>query len=169
MGRPRSDSAACHSILVVGTLDTKGDEIRFLRDRLTAAGVTPTVVDIGVLGMPAFQPDVPREEIARAAGESIAELVEAADRGRATAAMHNGFAAWVCERRKQGLREGMLAIVGSAGTAIATSGMRELPIGAPAGGEPGTWGDVGTEVERSEGSCRSASATSRHFGDRPNR
>ena len=57
---------ASYSILVVGTLDTKGNEVRFLRDRLAAAGLTTTVVDIGVLGPPAFQPDVPREEIARA-------------------------------------------------------------------------------------------------------
>jgi uncharacterized protein (UPF0261 family) len=122
---------ASYSILVVGTLDTKGNEVLFLRDRLVAAGLATTVVDIGVLGPPTFQPDVPREEIARAAGESITELAAAEDRGRATAAMHRGLAAWVCERRERGLREGMMAIGGSAGTAIATAGMRELPIGAP--------------------------------------
>ena len=131
MERPRNDSAASHSILVVGALDTKGDEVRFLRDRLAAAGLTATVVDIGILGPPAFQADVPREEIARAAGESITELAAAADRGCAIAAMHRGLAAWVCERRKKGHRDGMIAIGGSAGTAIATAGMRELPIGAP--------------------------------------
>jgi uncharacterized protein (UPF0261 family) len=122
---------ASYSILVVGTLDTKGNEVQFLRDRLIAAGFATTVVDIGVLGPPVFQPDVPREEIARAAGESITELAAAEDRGSATAAMHRGLAAWVRERRERGLREGMMAIGGSAGTAIATAGMRELPIGAP--------------------------------------
>ena len=50
-----------YSILVVGTLDTKGNEIRFLRDRLVAAGLAATVVDIGVLAPPAFPPDVPRD------------------------------------------------------------------------------------------------------------
>src|ERR1700722_17255330 len=106
-----------YSILVVGTLDTKGNEIRFLRDRLVAAGLATTVVDIGVLGPPAFQPDVPREEIARAAGESITELAAAEDRGPRTAAMHKGLSACVGERRKKGLREGIMAIGGSAGTA----------------------------------------------------
>jgi len=120
-----------YSILVVGTLDTKGNEIRFLRDRLVAAGLAATVVDIGVLAPPAFPPDVPRDEIARAAGERIAKLAAAEDRGRATAAMHKGLAAWVSGRREKGLREGMIAIGGSAGTAIATAGMHELPIGAP--------------------------------------
>lgn len=120
-----------HSILVVGALDTKGNEVRFLRDRLVAAGLAAMVVDIGVLGPPAFQPDISRDEIGRAAGESIADLAAAQDRGRAIAAMHRGLAKWVRERRERGLREGMLAIGGSAGTAVATAGMRELPIGAP--------------------------------------
>ncbi|MBS1800410.1 MAG: Tm-1-like ATP-binding domain-containing protein [Acidobacteria bacterium] len=122
---------ASYSILVVGTLDTKGNEVRFLRDRLIEAGLAVTVVDIGVLGPPLFHADVSREEIAWAAGESITRLVAAEDRGRATATMHRGLAAWVRERRERGLREGMMAIGGSAGTAIATAGMRELPIGAP--------------------------------------
>jgi uncharacterized protein (UPF0261 family) len=131
MERPGSDLTASHSILVVGTLDTKGNEVRFLRDRLLTAGMAAIVVDIGVLGPPAFQPDVTREEIAQAAGENVSDLAAAEDRGRATAAMHRGLAAWVRERRKRGLREGMMAIGGSAGTAIATAGMRELPIGSP--------------------------------------
>jgi uncharacterized protein (UPF0261 family) len=126
-----SDLTASHSVLIVGALDTKGHEVRFLRDRLVAAGLDAMVVDIGVLGPPAFQPDVPRDEIARAAGESIADLAAAQDRGRAIAAMHRGLAEWVRERRERGLREGMMAIGGSAGTAVATAGMRELPIGAP--------------------------------------
>lgn len=126
-----SNLTVSHSILVVGALDTKGIEVQFLRDRLVAAGLAAIVVDIGVLGPPAFQPDVSRDEIGRAAGESIADLAAAQDRGRAIAAMHRGLATWVRERRERGLREGMLAIGGSAGTAVATAGMRELPIGAP--------------------------------------
>jgi uncharacterized protein (UPF0261 family) len=126
-----SDLTASHSILVVGALDTKGNEIRFLRDRLMAAGLATMVVDIGILGPPAFQPDVSRDEIVRAAGESITDLAAAQDRGRAIAAMHRGLTEWVRERRARGLREGLIAIGGSAGTAVATAGMRELPIGAP--------------------------------------
>lgn len=126
-----SDLTASHSILIVGALDTKGNEVRFLRDRLLAAGLAAMVVDIGVLGPPAFLPDVPRDEIGRAGGENITDLAAAQDRGRAIAAMQRGLAQWVRERRARGLREGMMAIGGSAGTAVATAGMRELPIGAP--------------------------------------
>src|ERR1035441_3549747 len=119
------------AVLVVGSLDTKGAEIGFLRDRLRAAGLTPEVVDIGVLGPAMIAADVSREEIAAAGGESIAQLVVAGDRGRAMAAMHKGLAAWVCGGREAGMPAGMLAIGGSAGTAVATAGMRELPIGVP--------------------------------------
>jgi uncharacterized protein (UPF0261 family) len=118
-------------VLVVGTLDTKGEEILFLKNCLAAAGVNPLVVDVGVLGEPQFEPDVKREEIALCAGESVEELRRAADRGRAVAAMHRGFAAWVRSCRDRELPAGVLAIGGSAGTAIATAGMRELPIGIP--------------------------------------
>ena len=89
------------------------------------------MVDVGVLGEPQFEPDVKREEIALCAGESVEELRRAADRGRAVAAMHRGFAAWVRSRLDRELPAGVLAIGGSAGTAIATAGMRELPIGIP--------------------------------------
>lgn len=123
------DTAA--PILIVGTLDTKGAEIKFLRDRLAAVGVAAVVVDVGVMNPPSFQPDVSRAEIAGCAGEDVQELAAAGDRGRAVAAMQTGLATWVREQRKQGSVAGMLAIGGSAGTAIATAGMREMPIGMP--------------------------------------
>jgi uncharacterized protein (UPF0261 family) len=127
----QSSNDAARPVLVAGSLDTKGAEIAFLCDRLRAAGLTVEVIDFGVLGPPPFEPDVKRNQIAAAAGESIADLVAAADRGRAVAAMHKGVASWVRNRRIKEVPAGMLAIGGSAGTAVATAGMRELPIGVP--------------------------------------
>ena len=126
---PSSNKAT--AVLLAGSLDTKGEEIAFLRDRLVAAGLDVEVVDFGVLGPPRIEPDVTRGEIARCAGESIEELQAAGDRGRAMAAMHKGLAAWVRQRCERNAPAGMLSIGGSAGTAVATSGMRELPIGIP--------------------------------------
>ena len=126
-----SSNAAGRPVLVAGSLDTKGAEVAFLRDRLRAGGLAVQVIDFGILGPPPFQPEVPRDTIAEAAGESIADLVSAADRGRAVAAMQKGLAAWVRRRRETDPPAGMLAIGGSAGTAVATAGMRELPIGVP--------------------------------------
>ena len=116
-------------IALVGTLDTKGEEILFLKERLAAAGVESLVIDVGILDAPAFPPDVSREEIARSGGADLAGLVRDRDRGQAIAAMERGLAAWI--RASRDRLAGMLAIGGSAGTSIATAGMRELRTGVP--------------------------------------
>jgi len=116
-------------IALVGTLDTKGDEVLFLKQRLAALGVRVLVIDVGVLGEPSFQPDVTREEIAANAGERLEGLARERDRGRAIQAMEAGIRVWFRSRRAD--IGGVLAIGGSAGTSIATAGMRELPTGVP--------------------------------------
>ena len=62
------------AVLLIGTLDTKGVECQYLRDRLREAGVDVLVLDAGVLGPPAFTADVPREELFAAAGVSLDAL-----------------------------------------------------------------------------------------------
>jgi uncharacterized protein (UPF0261 family) len=116
-------------IVLIGTLDTKGDEILFLKQCLSALDTEVLVIDVGVLGAPAFQPEVSRQEIAELAGTRIEDLVVAGDRGQAIAAMERGLALWFRERCNT--IAGVLAIGGSAGTSIATAGMRELPAGVP--------------------------------------
>ena len=115
-------------IALIGTLDTKGDEILFVKQRLCGLGVQVLVIDAGVLGSPLFQPDVSRGEIAARAGTRLDDLVLARDRGKAITATERGLASWF-ERRDT--IAGVLAIGGSAGTSIATAGMRELPVGVP--------------------------------------
>src|SRR5579875_2371772 len=60
------------TVVLVGTLDTKGAENEFVRDRLRAAGVDVLVVDTGVLEPPAFPPDITRQEVAAAPGAGAA-------------------------------------------------------------------------------------------------
>jgi uncharacterized protein (UPF0261 family) len=56
-------------ILVVATLDTKGAEAAYLRDRVAAQGARPVVLDTGILGTAdGLAPDITRHEVARAAG-----------------------------------------------------------------------------------------------------
>jgi len=116
---------------LIGTLDTKGAEIQFLRERLAAAGAQVLVVDVGVLGAAPFEPDVPRDAIAAHAGAALSELAAAGDRGAAVAAMQEGLAKWLARYSAGNPVAGVLAIGGSAGTSIATAGMRELPVGLP--------------------------------------
>jgi uncharacterized protein (UPF0261 family) len=116
-------------IALIGTLDTKGEEILFLKQRLAAAGAPAIVIDVGVLGAPLFPPEVSREEIAAAAGVHLADLVHEGDRGKAISTMQAGIARWIKTRGER--IGGMLAIGGSAGTCIAAAAMRELPAGVP--------------------------------------
>ena len=118
-------------VLLIGTLDTKGEELRFLKECLIAAGAETEVVDVSVLGQPLFPAEVTREEIAAEAGESLEDLRAAADRGRAVAAMQTGVARWIRRRHERDPIGGVLAIGGSAGTTVATAAMRELPVGVP--------------------------------------
>lgn len=118
-------------VALIGTLDTKGEEILYLKERLQAAGLDVLVVDVGVLGEPPWAPDVSREEIAQHSGTPLRELVERGDRGRAISAMERGLAVWIRAEHATRRLAGILAIGGSAGTTIATAGMRELPTGVP--------------------------------------
>lgn len=119
------------SIYLLVTLDTKGPEAAFVRDRLKELGLEVTVVDTGCLGAPAFSGDVTREAVFAAAGSSLAGLVQKNDRGAAVTMAANGAAKIVREAFVAGKVSGVLALGGSAGTAIGTAAMRELPIGVP--------------------------------------
>ena len=103
-------------IVIAATLDTKGAEATYLKERLLAAEAAPLLVDVGVLGTPRCEPDVGRDEIARLGGSSIERLAKQQDRGSAIAVMQRGFEAWVRERHVRQPLAGILGIGGSAGT-----------------------------------------------------
>jgi uncharacterized protein (UPF0261 family) len=119
------------TVVLVGTLDTKGHELAYVRDRLRDAGVDVMLVDAGVLGEPLVAPDVPREEVARAAGEDHAELARAGDRGAAVDAMGRGAAVVLERLHAEGRVDGVAAIGGSGNSSIAACAMRALPVGVP--------------------------------------
>jgi uncharacterized protein (UPF0261 family) len=119
------------TVVLVGTLDTKGAEYGFLRDRLGEHGVDTILVDVGILGEPKVEADVTREEVARAAGADIGELARAGDRGAAVAAMAGGAGEIVKRLHAEGRLDGVLGLGGSGGSSLVTQAMRELPIGVP--------------------------------------
>ena len=119
------------TVVVVGTLDTKGPEFAFLKQRIEAAGPRTVVIDAGVVGEPAFTPDVSHHEVARAGGESLSALVERHDRGHAVNTMARGAAVIVARLFREGSVDGIVALGGSAGTTIGTAAMRALPVGVP--------------------------------------
>ena len=119
------------TVVLLGTLDTKGDEYAYLRSLLSGHGVETILIDAGVLGEPRAVADVTREEVAQAAGTDVRALVDAGDRGAAVETMARGAARIVIELHGAGRLDGILALGGSGGTAVATEAMRALPVGVP--------------------------------------
>ncbi len=93
-------------------------------------GVDVLLVDVGVFA-PQVSPDVPREQVARAAGADVTALAEAGDRGAASEAMGRGLAAVLTALHAQGRIDGVVGAGGSGGTSIVTAGMQALPVGVP--------------------------------------
>lgn len=119
------------TIAIVGALDTKGEEFRFIKMEIERRGHQTLVVDTGVIGPPLFPPDLSNDRIAKAAGTTIAALKAHHDRGSAIAAMANGIQPIIRELHANGRIDGIISMGGSAGTAIGTSAMRALPVGFP--------------------------------------
>ena len=119
------------TVLLIGTLDTKGDEYAFLRDRLSDAGVEVLLADVGTLEPPRATPDITREEVAAGTGADLAALAEARDRGAAVTAMADAAAVLAKRLHDGGRIDGVLAAGGSGNTAIATRAMQALPVGVP--------------------------------------
>ncbi len=119
------------TVVLVGTLDTKGTEYAFFRDRIRECGVDVLLVDAGILGEPLTEPDVTRQEVAAAAGADVAALADARDRATAIATMGRGAAEVVCRLHAEGRLDAIGALGGSGGTTLATKAMRALPVGVP--------------------------------------
>ncbi|MBA3260993.1 MAG: Tm-1-like ATP-binding domain-containing protein [Thermoleophilaceae bacterium] len=122
---------ADRAVLLLGTLDTKGEEFEFLRDRLGLAGVGALLADVGTLEPPRGSPDITREEVGAETGVDVAALGAAGDRGAAIAAMAGAAAALARRLYDEGRIHGVLSAGGSGNTAIATAAMQALPVGVP--------------------------------------
>lgn len=117
------------AVLLIGTLDTKGEELAFLRDRLLESGVEVLLADVGTKDPPhGADPDITREEIAAETGFDLAAMT---DRGEAVGAMAQAAAALAARLHAEGRVEGVLGAGGSGNTAIATAAMRAVPVGVP--------------------------------------
>lgn len=115
----------------MGTLDTKGPEFEFLKERIEANNVGTYVINTGILGEPQFEPDVSAEQVAEAGGTTLTALKDEGDRGNSVAAMANGAARIVERLNEDGTIDGIISLGGSAGTTIGTTAMRALPVGVP--------------------------------------
>ncbi|CAB1069358.1 Transcriptional regulator [Olavius algarvensis Delta 1 endosymbiont] len=120
-----------NTIAVIGTLDTKGDEFLFVKNEIENRGHRALVVNVGVMGEPGFEPDVPAEKVAVAAGSSLKILREKSDRGLAVETMSKGIVKVIVDLYDANRIQAVIGMGGSAGTDIATAAMRALPLGVP--------------------------------------
>ena len=119
------------TIAVLGTLDTKGREHAFVAERIRARGHETVLIDVGTAGEPVVAADISRAEVAAAGGIDLAALVARGDRGECVGAMAGAAAAVVAGLVAANRIQGLIALGGGGGTAIATAAMRPLPLGFP--------------------------------------
>lgn len=119
------------TIALLGTMDTKGVEHGFVAEQIRARGHRALVIDLGTDSPPQITPDITREEVAALAGLDLAALVARHDRGEAVAAMSKAAPIILSKLCAEGKIDGVISLGGGGGTAIATAGMRALPLGFP--------------------------------------
>ena len=119
------------TILLIGTLDTKGAEFSYVRDLILERGHQVIMMDAGILADPPFEPDISAADVAEAGGSALSTLREQNDRGAAVEAVMHGVTKLAVQLQAEGKIDGVLSLGGSGGTAIATTAMRALPVGMP--------------------------------------
>ena len=123
------------TVILIGTCDTKGEEILFMKDIVESKGLQCLILDLGLMSDPIdFTPTFTRKQLAEAAGASLDELIESAKKGRyepAVEKMAIGAESIIQKLYSEGKIDGMLAIGGSMGTALGLRILRTLPIGVP--------------------------------------
>lgn len=119
------------TIALLGTMDTKGDEHGYVAEHIRRRGHRTLVIDVGIIGEPTLAPDVTRQDVAALAGLDLAAIVARNDRGEAVAAMSQAAPIVLSKLYAEGKIDGVISLGGGGGTAIATAGMRALPLGFP--------------------------------------
>ncbi len=119
------------TILMIGTLDTKGAEFGFVRELIAARGHNTLMLDAGVSGEPQIPADISAAQVAAAGGGSLAALRQAGDRGAALTVMGHGARELALKLHAEGKVDGVISLGGSGGTSIAATAMQALPVGLP--------------------------------------
>ncbi|MEI6872530.1 MAG: Tm-1-like ATP-binding domain-containing protein, partial [Verrucomicrobiota bacterium] len=118
------------TVVVLGTFDTKGEELNALSELIRGRGFKTLLVDVGS-GKPAVPVDVTAGEIAERVGQDWRSVLARQDRGEWVALIARAVAVFLPDLQKNNLISGVVSLGGGGGTAIATAGMRALPIGFP--------------------------------------
>jgi len=119
------------SIVILGTVDTKGEQLKFLKERLTARGHQAILMDLSMGGHPGFQADITPHELAGLAGKTLQELTSSRDRLSVTNVMTAGARQKALDLLSRGSLQGIVALGGATMALIASQVMSKLPFGIP--------------------------------------
>jgi uncharacterized protein (UPF0261 family) len=119
------------TVLVIGTCDTKADELQFIRSCIEGQGAAVLMMDVGVLSKPRFAPEITNDEVAAAAGTTIEAIATCGDENEAMTAMARGASALTAQLHADGRIQAMIALGGSMGTDLALDAASALPVGVP--------------------------------------
>ena len=119
------------TIAVLGTLDSKGPEHAYVADQIRADGFDTLLIDVGTGGEPQIKPDITRHQVAAAANIDIDAIAQRRDRGECVSSMSAAIPILLAQLVEEGKIDGVISLGGGGGTAIATAGMRALPLGFP--------------------------------------
>ncbi|MCW8130103.1 MAG: Tm-1-like ATP-binding domain-containing protein [Planctomycetota bacterium] len=120
------------TVLVIGTLDTKGPETRYLAERIRDLGCSTLVMDSGILGeADGIVPEITRRQVAEAAGSTLDALRNAGSRGKAVEQMLKGVRSIALSLYAEKKIHGLVALGGAEGSVLATAAMKALPLGIP--------------------------------------
>ena len=118
-------------VLLISTLDTKGQETIYLKGKLNAIGLAPILMDISGRGSDISDIDIPAARVAEAGGENFDNIQNSRDRTHITNIMMAGASRLAADLFSEGRLDGVIAMGGSTGSLMGTEVMRSLPFGIP--------------------------------------
>ncbi|MEJ2098749.1 MAG: Tm-1-like ATP-binding domain-containing protein [Desulfobacterales bacterium] len=118
-------------ILIMGTMDTKGEQLQFLKEQIADSGFEPIMMDLSMGGRSSISADIPAEEICRLAGRDLPELIASKDRLFVTNTMNDGARQKALELLSQDRLHGIVALGGATMAFMGSKVMAQLPFGLP--------------------------------------
>jgi len=119
------------TILVIGTYDTKDEELHYMCDRIVAQGGRVLSMDVSVLGDPSQPTDFSKHDVAAAAGKTIQDAIDTGEEGEAMLIMAAGAATLTARLHAEGKIDAMVGLGGSMGTDLVLDCAQALPLGVP--------------------------------------
>ena len=115
------------TVAIAGTFDTKGEEFLYVKNLFEEIGINTLTINTGVF-KPAFEADISNEEVIKAVGYDLKEIVEKKDRALATECLSKGMEILVPKLYKQGKFDGIISFGGSGGTSLVTPAIRGYEV-----------------------------------------